>query len=205
MIIRPDRRRPASQAARLVLVAAFSLTVASCGSDGSPTPPPDAAAGPASSIPANGEARPIAPGEQATPQPLPERATARGDQPGTEVTVHELRRTGKDSVRLTFTVSNHDAGDWTYLTDFAEPAFVVGGIVSDVGGTYLVDQAANLKYLVLRDTEDQCVCSETIPTALDEGEQFTAFAEFPAPPESVTSVTVVVPHFNPMQAVPISA
>lgn len=185
-----------------LVLAVLVLAVSGCDTGATSTPPRQTAA-PSSSIPATGEARPTDPGSEATPAPLPELATAAGSRPGTQVTVHELRRSDQDSVRLVFTISNRGPGRWAYLTAFSEPGFV-GGAVNDVGGIYLVDTANNLRHLVFRDSANGCVCTEEFPGALDEGEEFTAFAEFPAPPEPVASVTVVVPQFPPMDDVPVS-
>lgn len=192
-------RRPV--AAGLALAAVLVAGLGGCTSDESePSGEPKAP----SPIPASGEAEPIPEGGQA-PQALPELATASGAEPGTQLTVHELRRSDEDTVRLVFTVANHGPGQWVFLNRFTEPGLVRDKSISEVSGAYLIDQDANLKYLVLRDTENACICSERVPTVLNEERQFTAFAEFPAPPEKVKSVTVVVPLFNPLQDVPISS
>lgn len=203
LLARPARRqvrRPVT--ASLALAAVLVAGLGGCtGDDSEPAGESQAP----SSIPASGEAEPIPEGDQGAPQALPELATASGAEPGTKLTVHELRRSDEDTVRLVFTVANHGPGQWVFLNRFTEPGLVRDKSISEVSGAYLIDQAANLKYLVLRDTENACICSERVPTVLNEDRQFTAFAEFPAPPEKVKSVTVVVPLFNPMQDVPISS
>jgi hypothetical protein len=199
--VSPHRGPRRALAAGLALTA---LVLALAGCDADEPSRGSAESAPSTTIAATGKAEPIPQGAGKAPAPLPELATATGSQPGTQVTVHELRRSDDDTVRLVFTVSNRSSRRWTYLARFNEPGLAPGGAATDVGGTYLIDQANNMRHLVLRDTGNACVCSEGIPGSLDDGEQFTAFAEFPAPPASVRSVTVVIPLFTPMQDVPIS-
>jgi hypothetical protein len=55
----------------------------------------------------------------------------------------------------------------------------------------------------MRDAEDNCVCSRSIKD-LEPGAQAKVWAKFTAPPDDVNALTVVVPHFIPMENVPIS-
>jgi hypothetical protein len=64
---------------------------------------------------------------------------------------------------------------------------------------------------VLRDTNKGCICTTGILKAgealkgLDAGQQTTMFAKFPAPPASVTKLTVAVPHFPALDGVPLGS
>jgi hypothetical protein len=71
-----------------------------------------------------------------------------------------------------------------------------------VDGVYLLDNAGKKKYLVVRDSDKHCVCSRNIQD-LPAKTTGNFWAKFPAPPDNVDKVSVVVPHFIPMDAVPL--
>jgi hypothetical protein len=70
--------------------------------------------------------------------------------------------------------------------------------------THLIDASNRKKYLVVRDSDSGCVCSVYNNTSLKAGEKLNVWAKFPAPPESVQQISVVVPGFEPID-VPITA
>jgi hypothetical protein len=72
-----------------------------------------------------------------------------------------------------------------------------------VGGTYLVDPVERKKYLVYRDSDRECVCTELL-SELPVGQPVAMFASFPAPPPTTESMTVVIPNFPPFKDVPVT-
>jgi hypothetical protein len=68
---------------------------------------------------------------------------------------------------------------------------------------HLIDAANKKKYLVVRDAQRNCVCATGIAT-LGKAERANAWAKFQAPLDNVQRVTVVVPGFEPVEAVPIT-
>lgn len=72
-----------------------------------------------------------------------------------------------------------------------------------VGGAYLVDPAEQKRYLVYRDTEGACVCSELLRN-LPVGQPVAVFASFPAPPPTTESMTVVIPNFPSFKDIPVT-
>ena len=80
-----------------------------------------------------------------------------------------------------------------------------------VAGASLVDQTGKKKYLVLRDTNKGCICTTGILKAgealkgLDAGQETTMFAKFPAPPASVTKLTVSGPHVPALDGGPLGS
>jgi hypothetical protein len=54
----------------------------------------------------------------------------------------------------------------------------------------------------VRDTENTCVCSQKVPN-IKSGSRASLFAKFPAPPPDVQKISIVIPHFVPMDDVPI--
>ena len=113
----------------------------------------------------------------------------------------ELKRSGGNSLTLKFAIqSDGTAKDVTFNTgNFGEQGM---GDHGSVGGVHLLDSANKKKYLVVRDSEKICVCSRDVPS-IKPSARATLWAKFPAPPESVEKISVVVPHFIPMDDVPI--
>lgn len=58
---------------------------------------------------------------------------------------------------------------------------------ASMAGASLVDRAGKKKYLILRDTDGRCLCTQ-FSGGFKEGEEKTWFAQFPAPPAGTTKV-----------------
>jgi hypothetical protein len=123
-------------------------------------------------------------------------ATTDGETPGVGLQVQELKLVG-GSLMLKFTVKNESdkALDIYSLMSGHE-----GGTVD---GVYLVDVPGKKKYLVVADSDNHCLCSRSIHNLEPHGGG-AYWAKFPAPPDNVQKVGIVVPHFIPMDDVPIS-
>ncbi len=71
-------------------------------------------------------------------------------------------------------------------------------------GVYVLDPAAGTRHLVAYDSEGQCVCSTALNRGGPEvGGALTLSATFAAPPESTTTVDVVIPTVGAFTAVPL--
>ena len=150
-------------------------------------------------------AAPVAPASTAAPPtaaaPPTGIASAEGEQSGVTLVVQELKRTSGGTVSLKFSVTNASNATVDYGYNYGE-----NNRTSDfasVGGVVLVDEANKKKYFVVRDSEGQCVCSRGLKDQ-HAGETRNLWARFPAPPDDVQKVSVVVPHFSPMDDVPLS-
>ena len=121
-------------------------------------------------------------------------ATTDGETPGTRIDVKDLKRHGDGTVMLRFTVFND--------SDKALPLYELmrGGENHSVDGVYLLDIAGKKKYLVIRDSDQHCLCSRELPD-LPAKSSGNYWAKFPAPPDNVEKVGIVVPHFIPMDDV----
>ena len=139
---------------------------------------------------AGAQSSPAAPA--AGPSPI---ATADGEAPGTQLQVTKLKRSG-DSVMLQFALINNS--DSAY-----DPNNLQSSNYRSVDGVYLVDMTGKKKYEVVRDSTGAGVCSQNI-AAIPSKSSANYWAKFPAPPDSVQKVGVVVPHFIPMDDVPLS-
>ena len=136
------------------------------------------------------------------PKPI---ATSDGDSPGTRVEVTELKRGSGGIVSLKFQMIN-DANktiDYSFNMEFADADQLNYVDRGTVGGITLVDPVAKKKYFVVRDTENKCVCSSGLEE-IKKGSRLNLWAKFPAPPEDVNKIGIVIPHFTPMDDVPIS-
>lgn len=127
-------------------------------------------------------------------------ASTDGDKPGIRVEVVELKRTSGDTVNLKFTMINDSDKDMSFSYDFGEGST---SDISTVAGAHLIDAAGKKKYFVVRDTEGACLCSRDLDS-IKPKTRANLFAKFPAPPDDVQKITVVIPHFTPMDDVPIS-
>jgi 3-oxoacyl-ACP reductase-like protein len=165
-----------------------------------PTPPPQPqppAAAPAPEAAAPAPAAPPAP--QAAPA-KPALASADGEKPGSRVEIQELKRMSGGTTMLRFALIN-DA-DQTLSVGYAFGA----GSTSDIGtvaGVHFIEPVGKKKYLVVRDSENKCDCSRGVKDVAAKS-RVNLWARFPAPPDNVEKITVIVPHFSPMDDVPIS-
>jgi hypothetical protein len=79
---------------------------------------------------------------------------------------------------------------------------LLGGYLPD--HVHLIDAANKKKYLVVKDSSGKCECTQ-IKGNVSNDSPVNLWAKFPAPPESVQKVTVVVGGFEPIESVPITA
>lgn len=177
-----------------------------------PAPAPIAAAAPAAPAVPAAPAAPTAPAAPLAPAAQPAAAAAPtasapvlarsdGDKPGLTVEVTELKRSSGGTLTLKFVMVNNTKEPIRFGGDFGAG----GGNADDhtVSGTHLIDAVNKKKYLVVRDTEKRCLCS-VVRSNIEVGERANLWAKFPAPPEGVKLIGVMVPHFAPMDDVPVS-
>lgn len=166
------------------------------------------AAAPASAVAAAPQPAPTtAPAAAAAPAAAPAAppasaaiASADGDQQGRRVEVTELKRLSGGTISLKFTVIN-DADEIAFHGDYGEANHSKD--YGSIGGVDLVDPVGKKKYLVVRDSDGACLCSRDIPNVAKKS-RLNLWAKFPAPPEDVKKISIAIPHFAPMDDVPIS-
>jgi hypothetical protein len=195
-------------ATRIIKISATVLALAlfvSCGKKeepGTAVPPPAATATPAPQTPS--APPPVAAPAPQTAAPAaggPVLARSDGEKPGVSVEVTELKRSSGGTVTLKFAMVNNTKEEIRLGSNYGAG----GGNVDDytVSGTHLIDAVNKKKYLVVRDSERNCVCSR-VESGIPVGERMNLWAKFPAPPEDVKVVSVMILHFAPMDDVPIS-
>lgn len=67
---------------------------------------------------------------------------------------------------------------------------------SSISGATLIDKASKKRYMVLRDTDGQCLCTTSIP-GTKKGESRPLFAQFPSPPGDIKDVEFQIPTMTP--------
>jgi len=119
--------------------------------------------------------------------------------------VTSVQRLTGDTVEVRFTITN--TGDtatyepWTTLADDT-----LGDSTYDVAGATLVDLPADRKYLTLIDSDKVCLCSTFDATgggAIPPGGSSDMYAQFPAPPQSTTTIDFGLPGFTPVNGLEI--
>lgn len=133
------------------------------------------------------------------PQPI---ASTEGETPGISIEVTELKRVSGGIINLKFTMINDSDHAVNFEYSFVDRNHEIIDFGS-IGGVHLIDAAGKKKYFVVRDSEKRCVCSQKV-AGLQPKSRVKLWAKFPAPPDDVQKITVVIPHFQPMDDVPIS-
>jgi hypothetical protein len=136
------------------------------------------------------------------PAPSAVIATADGESPGVRVEVTELKRVSGGTINLKFVMINDSDKKVDFGYSFVDRGHDVVDFKS-IGGVHLIDAAGKKKYFVVRDSEKKCVCSQNLKD-LQPKSRMNLWAKFPAPPDNVEKISVVIPHFMPMDDVPIS-
>jgi len=141
------------------------------------------------------------PAPQPTQQPAPAPSanalpSTQGEFPGLTLTIQELKRSS-NALTLKFVLQSK--GGFAIQYGFGESDKEFGNI----SGIHLIDEANKKKYFVVRDADGACVCSHDIAN-IAAGSQSVLWAKFPAPPDDVQKITVEVPHFPPIEDVPIT-
>jgi len=124
--------------------------------------------------------------------------SADGEQSGTRAVITDLRHTGS-TVTLKFVIYNDSSA-----------GIGMGGKLNadgyhgyrNVSGVHLVDSAGKKKYFPVKDSEGNCECSDNVDDVSPKS-QVSLWVRFPAPPDSVVKVAVQIPHFIPLDDVPI--
>ncbi|MFI0814680.1 hypothetical protein ACH4TX_06870 [Streptomyces sp. NPDC021098] len=171
-------------AAAAALGAALALAVAGCGSgddgekgNGSPQKSPAVKTddGQGETEPAGDSKKVI--GEMKGPK-------------GIVVTIHSAKRDSGGFVTVSGTVSNR--GSEIFNADWRSTEVELVKSRSSLAGASLVDEVGKKRYLVLRDTDGQCLCTTQL-YQVKPNESRPVFAQFPAPPKSVTEVDFQLP------------
>ncbi|MER8157459.1 hypothetical protein [Streptomyces sp. NPDC094472] len=172
-------------AAATALAAALALAVAGCGSgDG------DGGKKPGDGADRTSTAAKDDGGEQ---EPAADSSKTIGEMKGPGgivVTLHSAERDDGGFVTVNATVTNHSSQLFTAFAWRSKETDVKPN--PSVSGASLIDEKGKKRYLVLRDTDGQCLCTTGL-SGIKPNESRPLFAQFPAPPKSVTEVDFQIP------------
>ncbi|MFK8848821.1 hypothetical protein [Streptomyces sp. Ac-502] len=185
-----DTGRPSKATRRVAaaaIAAALALVVGGCGGE-------EGGSGAADGKPS---ARASAPKDTGRGTPAADSQQAIGEVKGADgvvVTLHSAVRDTGGFVTVSGTVTNN--GDKIFNAINWRSNETGMRSRSSVSGATLVDKAGKKRYLVLRDTEGECLCTTGL-SGLKPGESRPVFAQFPAPPAKVTEVDFQLPTMPP--------
>ncbi|GDY56216.1 hypothetical protein SVIO_068390 [Streptomyces violaceusniger] len=109
---------------------------------------------------------------------------------GVVVTLHSAVRDDGGFVTVNATVTNRGSRLFNAI-DWRSKETEVKSL-SSVSGASLVDEKGKKRYLVLRDTDGQCLCTTGL-SGIKPNESRPLFAQFPAPPKSVKEIDFQIP------------
>lgn len=174
--------------AAAVIAAGLALVVSGCGGDDGGGKDPDA----------KPPARATTPKDSGHGTPAADATRTIGEMRGPDgvvVTLHSAVRDSGGFVTLSGTVTNKGTKIFNAINWRSNETGMRSR--SSVSGATLVDKAGKKRYLVLRDTEGECLCTTGL-SGLKPGESRPLFAQFPAPPEKVTEVDFQLPTMPPV-------
>ncbi|EME98907.1 hypothetical protein J7W19_20610 [Streptomyces mobaraensis NBRC 13819 = DSM 40847] len=178
------RRNPRAVLPVSLAIAAV-LALSGCGGDGDGGGDERNASGRPTAAD-TGEPEPESQAKSSSSRPLGEMRN--GD--GIVVTITSAAREGGGFVTVQGTVTNHGTKMFNALEWRSKETDVRSQ--SAVSGATLVDTKGKKRYLVLRDTDGQCLCSTGL-TGIKPQESRPLFAQFPAPPADVSQVDFQIP------------
>ncbi|MEU5420780.1 hypothetical protein ACFY1P_03225 [Streptomyces sp. NPDC001407] len=175
--ITKSRRRAAAAA----VVSLLALAVSGCGGGGG---------GDADAAPAKKSAGPPGSAKNA-PSDRPGEVIGQMKGPdGVVIAVNSAVRDSGGFVTVSGTLTNGGSKPFNAIHWLSQETDMKSR--SSISGASLVDGASKKRYLVLRDTDGECLCSTGL-TNIKPQESRPVFAQFPAPPENVTDVDFQVP------------
>jgi hypothetical protein len=129
-------------------------------------------------------------------------ATADGEKAGTRVDITELKRSSDNTLTLKFAMVNDATEPLVFNYNYGDPQYSTIDF-NTIAGVTLVDGTNKKKYFVVRDTENTCLCSRGLKD-IPAKSRGNVWAKFPAPPDDVQKISIVIPHFGPIDDVAIS-
>lgn len=189
---------------KLVIVFGLAFAIVACKKTETAAPATTATQSTATTAPTPAPQPSAAPPTTASAAPTAGSiASADGEKGGVRVDITELKRTSGGTVNLKFVITNSGSQELSFASAYLGESAVSADHYRDVSGVHLLDAANKKKYFVVTDSDRKCVCSKDI-ASVEPGNKVNLWAKFPAPPPEVTKVTVEIPHFAPIDDVPIS-
>ncbi|MFZ0739480.1 MAG: hypothetical protein WA002_13110 [Candidatus Acidiferrales bacterium] len=173
----------------------FSAAFGGCGTKEGPAPSQ-------ASAPASQPASAAAPAPAAAPSSAPAAAplaATDGDIPGIRVAITDLKRTSS-ATTLKFTLYNDTDSEFAVYGKFTEDPYAGW---TNFGGVHLIDTNSKKKYFAVMDSDRKCLCSDGV-APIAKKSSIALWVKYPPIPDDVQKITVQIPHFIPMEDVPIT-
>lgn len=189
MSIRHARRLRRAAASTLVAAAlAFTATACGGGDEGGAAAPSSSSASQDTGKSGNSGSGNTEPD---TSQTI---ATLKGDN-GIEMVVHEAKRDSGGFVTVSGEFKNTSQEMYTIPIQWSGQENAVAGTGRSIAAMTLVDSKEKKRYYVLRDTDNRPLTTAGFDPSIAAEKSMTFFAQFPAPPDSTTSVDLQFPGF----------
>jgi hypothetical protein len=130
-------------------------------------------------------------------------AATDGEKPGAHIDITELKRASGGTINLKLVFTNSGSETFGICCDYFGDNKLSRDAYKDLSGIHLLDPTNKKKYFVVTDADRSCLCSKNIQD-IKAGDKVNLWAKFPAPPPEVTKVSIEIPHFQPIDDVPIS-
>ncbi|MEW2485903.1 hypothetical protein [Streptomyces sp. NPDC048411] len=182
--------------AAVSLTAVLTLAVTGCGTDGGGKKADDAGSSPSSEPSKSSDGDKEAKQEDTAAgdnvDPNVKLAEVKGD--GLTLVINQVKRDSGGFITVQGQINNEsdqtrNTSSWAGLE-----SAISSKNPNSVAGATLVDKAGKKRYYVLRDTENRCLCTTSIPPLL-AGKTIPVFMQFPAPPSTTTEVDFTLPTF----------
>ncbi|WP_255951226.1 hypothetical protein [Streptomyces odontomachi] len=175
--------------AATVLAAALAFTATACGGDDKPSDDSSSSSSQGGGGKGDG-------GHGATAEPSPSETIAdvKGDA-GIEMIVNSAKRDNGGFVTVSGQFKNPGANAFTIPIQWSGSETAVAGTGRSIAGMTLVDSKGKKRYYVLRDTDNRPLTTAGFDPSIMPNASLTFFAQFPAPPDSTTSVDLQFPGF----------
>ncbi|MGB9405362.1 MAG: hypothetical protein WCA98_17645, partial [Candidatus Acidiferrales bacterium] len=122
-----------------------------------------------------------------------------GDIPGIRVAITDLKRTSS-ATTLKFTLYNDTDSEFAVYGKFTEDPYAGW---TNFGGVHLIDTKSKKKYFAVMDSDRKCLCSDGV-APIAKKSSIALWVKYPPIPDDVQKITVQIPHFIPMEDVPIT-
>ncbi|MFI5802546.1 hypothetical protein [Streptomyces sp. NPDC051561] len=176
----------------VAITTGLAVSVVGCGGDPGVEKPNTSA----SSVPTPDKKPDAKPQETSAQPPAGDNVLAEvknGD--GHTLVVNSAVRDSAGFVTVTGKAVNGKDGAWN-PTNWRGDEKELRANSASMAGAALVDRAGKKKYLILRDTDGRCLCTN-FSGGFKRGEEKTFYAQFPAPPTTATKVDFQIADMPP--------
>lgn len=181
--------RRARLAARSVASAAIALVLVACGGGGDDSDSED------SKKSSDGKSQRSEGGDQAEDVDTGKVVGELKGPNGVVVSVHSAVRDPGGFVTIQATLENKGKESFDPVRLKSQEEAIKSK--SDISGATLIDKKGKKRYMILRDTDGQCLCTTSLPLT-KPGDTRPIFAQFPAPPKDSKLVEFQLPTMSPV-------